>query len=190
MREYEVAAIIDKIPDENGIVDRWFSTIVASGPRAASPHAKTSSRKIGCGDPVIIDIGPVWMGYDGCIAHTFKAGRSQYWEGIIEKVSHALSMGLEKAKPGTPVSILDEIPRKELRKQGLPNCPHLTDHPIGGFYKPIIADFVNYELEVNMVFAYEPAVYVHGNGDVRIEPHVLVTPSCHEILTEFHRKTI
>jgi len=61
VREYEVAAIIDKVLDENGIVDRWFSTIVASGPRAVSPHAKTSSRKIRYGDPVIIDMRPVWM---------------------------------------------------------------------------------------------------------------------------------
>jgi len=69
MLEYEVAAIIDKVLDENGIVNRWFSTIVASGPRAASPHVKTSSRKIRYGDPVIIDMGPVWMGYDGCSAY-------------------------------------------------------------------------------------------------------------------------
>ena len=56
MREYEVAAIIDMVLDENGIVDRWFSTIVASGPRVASPHAKTSSRRIRYGDPVIVDM--------------------------------------------------------------------------------------------------------------------------------------
>ena len=190
MREYEVAAIIDKVLDENGIVDRWFSTIVASGSRAASPHAKTSSRKIGYGDPVIIDMGPVWMGYDGCIAHTFIVGQSQYWKDIVEKVSHALSRGLEEAKPGTPVRVLDEIPRKELRKGGLPDYPHLSGHPIGGFYKPVIADFVNYKLESNMVFAYEPAVYIHSKGGVRIEPHVLITSSGNEILTEFHRKIL
>jgi len=124
------------------------------------------------------------------VAHTFIAGRSQYWENIVEKVSHALSLGLEKAKPGTPISVLDEIPRKELRKQGLPDYPHLSGHPIGGFYKPVIADFVNYELEANMVFAYEPAVYIHGKGGVRIEPHVLITSNGYEILTEFHRKIL
>ncbi len=186
MKEYEVAAIIDKVLDENGIVDRWFSTIVASGPRAASPHAKTSNRKIRYGDPVIIDMGPLWMGYDGCIAHTFIAGRNQYWEDIIEKVTNALSHALENAKPGIPVSILDKLPREELRKHGLPDYPHLSGHPIGGFYKPVIAGFVSYRLETNMVFAYEPAVYIQGKGGVRIEPHILITSNGHEILTEFH----
>ena len=130
------------------------------------------------------------MGYYGCIAHTFIVGQSRYWEDIIEKVSHALFLGLEEAKPGTHVSVLDEIPRRELRKHSLPDYPHLSGHPIGGFYKPVIADFVNYRLETNMVFAYEPAVYVHGKGGVRIEPHVLITPSGHEILTEFHREVL
>jgi len=45
IHEYEVATIADKVLDENGIVDRWFTTIVASGPRAATPHAKTSTRR-------------------------------------------------------------------------------------------------------------------------------------------------
>lgn len=51
LREYEVAAIADKVLSENGIVNRWFQTIVASGPRAAVPHAKTSGRKIAAGRP-------------------------------------------------------------------------------------------------------------------------------------------
>ncbi len=43
VREYELAAVVDRVLDENGIVERWFPTIVASGPRTASPHAKTST---------------------------------------------------------------------------------------------------------------------------------------------------
>ncbi len=187
IREYELAAVIDRILDENGIVDRWFPTIVASGPRAAAPHAKTSTRRIGYGEPVIVDIGPFWMGYDGCAAHTFIAGRSRYWEDILEKVMHALELGLDYTKPGTPVSILDEVPRRELKKYGFPDYPHLTGHPIGGFFKPVIADFIDYKLETNMVFAYEPAVYIPSRGGVRIEPHILVTDQGPEILTRFHR---
>jgi len=45
IHEYEVATIADKVLDENSIVSRWFTTIVASGPRAATPHAKTSTRR-------------------------------------------------------------------------------------------------------------------------------------------------
>ena len=190
MHEYEVAAIADKVLDENGITDRWFSTIVASGPRAASPHAKTSTRKIAEGDPVIVDLGPLWMGYDGCVAHTFIAGRSSYWEKVTEDVAEALRSGLRRAEPGVPVKVLDETPRSILKERGYPDYPHLTGHPIGGFYKPVIADFIDYELEPGMVFAYEPAVYLTERGGVRIEPHVLITRHGPLVLTEYHRQVL
>ena len=190
MSEYEVAAIADKVLDENGVTDRWFATIVASGPRAASPHAKTSTRRIAEGDPVIVDLGPLWMGYDGCVAHTFIAGRSSYWERIVEDVAEALRSGLKHAEPGAPVRVLDETPRSILKERGYPDYPHLTGHPIGGFYKPVIADFVDYELEPGMVFAYEPAVYITGRGGVRIEPHVLITRHGSLVLTEYHRQVL
>ncbi len=130
------------------------------------------------------------MGYDGCVAYTFIAGQSRYWEEVLEKVKQALQLGLEHVKPGTPVRVLDEVPRRELERNGLPSYPHLTGHPVGGFYKPVIADFIDYSLEPGMVFAYEPAVYMPGRGGVRIEPHVLVTRDGYEVLTEFHRRML
>jgi len=50
VRECEVAAIVDKVLDENDIVDRWFATIVASQPRAATPRTRTSTHRISNGD--------------------------------------------------------------------------------------------------------------------------------------------
>jgi len=188
MREYEVAAIADRVLSENGIVDRWFTTIVASGPRASSPHAKTSIRKIVPGDPVVVDLGPLWMGYDGCVAHTFIVGRNNYWNKVLGNVIDALRVGLEHAKPGVPVKVLDEIPRGLLKKRGYPDYPHLTGHPIGGFYRPVIASFIDYSLEPGMVFAYEPAIYIPGRGGIRIEPHILVSNQGYDILTEYHKK--
>ncbi len=185
MRENELAAIIDKTLEE-GIVERWFATIVASGPRAAAPHAKTSTRRIEYGDPVVIDVGPYWMGYDGCVAHTLVVGRSEYWEGVVEKVLEALKAGLDIVRPGTPVKELDEVPRRVLAEASLPNYPHLSGHPVGGFYKPVIASFLDYGLERNMVFAYEPATYISGKGGARIEPHILVITAAHRILTPIH----
>lgn len=188
IRECEVAAIVDKVLDENGIVDRWFTTMVVSGPRTATPHAKTSARRISPGDPVVVDLGPMWMGYDGCIAYTFIVGQNEYWQRVLEDVVEAIRTGLEYVKPGIPVRILDEAPRKFLQSRGYLDYPHLTGHPIGGFYKPVIAGFIEYKLEPGMVFAYEPAVYLPGKGGVRVEPHILITSHGHQILTEYHRR--
>jgi len=77
IRGRRVAAIADKVLDENGIVDRWFTTMVVSGPRTATPHAKTSTRRISPEDLVVVDLGPMWMGYDDYIAYTFIAGRNE-----------------------------------------------------------------------------------------------------------------
>ena len=190
IRECELASLVDRVLNENGIIDRWFQTMVVSGPRAATPHAKTSTRRIGYGEPVIIDVGPLWMGYDGCVAHTFIAGQSRYWENILEEIIKTMKIGLDHAKPGTPVRVLDEVPRNELKKRGYPDYPHLTGHPVGGFYKPIIAEFVDYTLETNMVFAYEPAIYIPNKGGVRIEPHILITNNGYAILTKIHRELL
>ncbi len=169
--------------EKNGIIEKWFPTIVTSGSRASAPHAYTSSRRIGYGEPVVVDIGPLWMGYDGCVAYTFIVGRNKFWEEVVNIVKQAISEGSRRAKPGISVRILDEVPRRIIREYKLPDYPHLTGHPIGGFYKPVIASFIDYVLEENMAFAYEPAVYIQGRGGVRIEHHVIVTSNGYKILT-------
>jgi|GEM_PF-1205530 len=184
LREYEIAKVVDKVLNENGIIDRVFPTIVASGYRAAAPHAHTSFKRIEHGEPVIVDMGPLWLGYDGCVAYTFIAGRGKKWEEIMGIVEEAIEEGLKYVRPGTPVKLLDIIPRKVIREHGLPDYYHLTGHPIGGFYKPVITEFVEYSLEEDMVFAYEPAVYIPGEGGVRIEHHILVASNEGKMLTK------
>ena len=190
VRECELAAEADRVLDEHGIVDRWFPTMVVSGPRAAAPHAKTSSKRVESGEPVIVDVGPVWMGYDGCVAHTFVVGQSSRWREIVEAVAEALREGLKHARPGTPAKVLNEVPRRVLRDRGLEDYPHLSGHPIAGLYRPVIASFVSYSLEEGMAFAYEPATYIPRQGGARIEPHILITESGPRILTDIHREIL
>jgi len=57
-------------------------------------------------------------------------------------------------KPGIPVRILDEVHRKLLQSRGYPDYLHLPIHSVGRFYKPVIADFIEYRVESGMVFAY------------------------------------
>ncbi len=39
---------------------------------------------------------------------------------------------------------------------------HTQPRTLQGFYKPVIADLIEYKLEPGMVLAYEPAVYLPG----------------------------
>ncbi len=99
-------------------------------------------------------------------------------------IKEAIKEDLKYAKLNASARTLDEIPHKVIKEHGLPEYKHLTGHPIGGFYKPTIAGFVDYGLEENMVFAYEPAVYISGRGGVRIEHHILVTADRYKVLTK------
>jgi len=128
------------------------------------------------------------MGYDGCIAYTFIGGQNKHWHGVPEGVVEAVRTGLEYVKPSVLVRILNEVPRKLLQSRGYPDYLHLTGHSVGEFYKPIIADFIEYRLEPGMVFAYEPAVYLPGKSGVRVEPHIPVTSQGYQILAEYHRR--
>ena len=49
-------------------------TICASGPNAALPHARPSSRVITSGDPVVLDFGAVADGYHSDMTRTFLIG--------------------------------------------------------------------------------------------------------------------
>jgi len=104
-----VATIVDKVLDENDIVDRWFATMVVSGPRTATLHAKTSTRKISSGDPVVVDLGPMWIGYDGCIAFTFIVDQNKYWQRVLGDMVEAIRTGLKHVKLDTLVKTLDLV---------------------------------------------------------------------------------
>src|SRR5690242_19803627 len=63
MTELNVAGILEHALRDEGAEDFPFATIVASGPRAALPHARASSRVIQRGDLLLLDFGAQYKGY-------------------------------------------------------------------------------------------------------------------------------
>jgi Xaa-Pro aminopeptidase len=51
-----------------------FPTIVASGPRAALPHARTSPRTVGRGEWLLLDFGAQVDGYCADLSRTVVVG--------------------------------------------------------------------------------------------------------------------
>jgi Xaa-Pro dipeptidase len=189
--ENEVAAEVDYAVERSGATEHAFPTLVASGYRAAFPHGWTSHKKINEGDAVVVDIGPILAGYDGCVCRAFIAGDSLQWKKEIEAVREAIHESLEILKNQKTASAaqIDKIARQVIKKHGYAAWPNMktvwTGHPIGGFVSPTITSYSRDEIEENMVFTVEPGIYIKGKGGVRIEHHILAKKHNYEILDKF-----
>lgn len=189
--ENEVAAEVDYAIEKAGATERAFPTIVASGHRAAFPHGWTSNKKINEGDVVVVDIGPVLGGYDGCVCRTFTVGGGKEWRKEIGVVQEAIYKSLEllKNQKTTSAAQIDLVSRQVVKKRGYRIWPNMkavwTGHPIGGYASPTIAPYSKDKIEESMVFAIEPAIYIKGMGGVRIEHHILAKKHGYEILDNF-----
>ena len=189
--ENEVAAEVNYAIEKAGATELAFPTLVASGNRAAFPHGWTSHKKINEGDVVVVDIGPVLGGYDGCVCRTFMAGGGKEWRKEIEVVQEAIhkSLDLLKNQKTASAAQIDRVSRQVVRKHGYRIWPNMktvwTGHPIGGYASPTIAPYSKDKIEESMVFAVEPAIYIKGRGGVRIEHHILAKKHGYEILDRF-----
>ena len=178
LSENEIAAEVDYAVEKSGATEFAFPTLVASGYRAAFPHGWTSHRKIDEGEVVVVDIGPVLRGYDGCVCRTFLAGGSKDWKKEIEVVREAIHDSLEILKNQETASAaqIDKIARRVVRKHGYRTWPSMetvwTGHPIGGFVSPIIAPYSKDEIEEAMVFTVEPGIYMKGKGSSNRTPRL------------------
>jgi Xaa-Pro aminopeptidase len=83
----------------------------------AFPHGWTSSKVIGVGDPVVVDIGPILDGYDGDVCRTFTAGNKMAWRREHEVVQEAIHASLEALKSQEIVkgAQIDHVAREVVR---------------------------------------------------------------------------
>src|SRR5258705_158994 len=93
LTELNVAGILEKALRDEGSEDFPFATIVASGPRAALPHARASSRVIERGDLLLLDFGAQYHGYCSDITRTAVLGKpTDDHRSTSEIVRHANSV--------------------------------------------------------------------------------------------------
>ena len=76
MTELAVAGVLEKALRDEGSEGFPFASIVASGPRSALPHARSSSRQIEPGDFLLLDFGAETHGYCADVTRTFVVGRA------------------------------------------------------------------------------------------------------------------
>lgn len=191
MREREVAAELEWFMKQLGAEKPSFDTIVASGPRGALPHGKASEKVIVAGELITLDFGAQYAGYCSDMTRTFLvAGR--YTEpsqsslyNIYQTVLDAQLAAIAAVKPGVLCQSVDAAARKVIDNAGFGEAfGHNTGHGIGieVHESPLFSADDTTVLQTGMLLTIEPGIYLPGQGGVRIEDVVLVTPQGAEVL--------
>lgn len=168
-----------------------FPPIVASGLRAALPHARPTPVSIGFSEVLIVDWGANEGLYQSDLTRTLLIGRiSAKLHRVYKVVYQAQQKAIAEIRPGVPVEKVDSAARRVISQAGwAKRFGHTVGHGIGlavheaprlGPRRPNQAMTL---LEPGMVVTVEPGVYLPGWGGVRIEDVVLVTRTGHEVLS-------
>lgn len=185
--ERELAAALDAAARSHGADGAAFETIVASGPNAARPHHRPSSRVIETGDLVIIDFGALANGYRSDMTRSFIIGKgSQQQNAMLSAVFDAQRAGVDRAAPGVSVAEVDAACRDHLVEAGLGEWfTHGTGHGVGLdiHEAPWVNATGTATLAAGHVITVEPGVYIPDVGGVRWEDTIVITNDGSESLT-------
>jgi Xaa-Pro aminopeptidase len=193
--ERDVARAIDNRILSAGFERPAFLTIVASGPRAALPHATPGERRLSEHDLVVLDFGGVYDSYCVDLTRTVSVGRADdRAREVHAAVLEAHDRAIRTVAPGASRFAVDAAARDWLTARGMGEAfGHGTGHGLGidihedpRITRPtpdVPGDDGDRELAAGMVFTIEPGAYFPGWGGVRIEDDVLVTDHGVDVLT-------
>ncbi len=183
-----------------------FPTIVATGERAALPHAPPTERAVGPTEMILVDWGASGRLYKSDLTRVLvprknapfhsldtvdgNASRAKLAE-IYAIVLKAQEKAIAAIRPGAKASEVDAAARGLIAEAGYgPQFGHGLGHGFGLqiHEAPFMRPGAEVVLEAGMVVTVEPGVYLAGWGGVRIEDDILVTPDGREMLTHTPRQ--
>ncbi len=187
VRELELAAEVDFLMRRLGAEGPSFETIVASGPRAALPHARPTSKRLRRNELVVLDLGAILRHYCSDMTRTVYLGKAPkrvktWYKAVLE----AQAAGIGALGAGVEAGAPDLAARRVLDSYGLGKYfVHSTGHGLGieVHEDPRLAAGQKRLLEAGMVVTVEPGVYVEGVGGIRIEDDVAILKGRTETLT-------
>jgi Xaa-Pro aminopeptidase len=179
--ELEVAAVLEAALRRRGSEWHPFPTIVASGPRSALPHARTSDRVLGRGEWLLLDFGAQVDGYCADLTRTLVVGAraDERQRTIHDLVRSAQQRALEQLRPGMTGREGDALAREVIAARGFADAfGHSLGHGLGleVHEAPRLAPTSDTPLPVHAVVTVEPGVYLPGWGGVRLEDDVYLGP--------------
>jgi Xaa-Pro aminopeptidase len=191
--EFAIAARLEAGLRRRGSEWHPFPTIVASGPRSALPHARTSARRVGMGEFLLIDYGAQVDGYCSDITRTFVVGGTpdEKQRQVYDAVEEAARRAREGVRAGMTGREADALARKPLAERGYGEAfGHSLGHGLGleVHEAPRLSPTAEAVLPDGAVVTIEPGVYLPGWGGVRIEDDVVLGADHAEPLTGFPRQ--
>jgi Xaa-Pro aminopeptidase len=165
-----------------------FSSIVASGPNSALPHAQPGERKLKRGDFVVVDAGAKYAGYHADMTRTVVIGKvTEKHREIYELVKKSQQAGIDAARAGVACKAVDSATRNVIADAGYGDkFIHSTGHGIGleTHTSPRLSQQSEEILTENNVVTIEPGVYLTGWGGVRIEDDIVVKKDGNDVLNK------
>ena len=186
--EYEVAAILESALRRRGSEWHPFPTIVASGPRSALPHARTSDRVLTTGDWLLLDFGARVDGYCADLTRTFVVGTApdSRQQATYQIVRAAQERAVGQLRSGIPGRQGDALARDLIAERGFGDAfGHSLGHGLGleVHEAPRLSALAEEALPEGAVVTVEPGIYFPGWGGVRLEEDVLLHPDRAELLS-------
>jgi len=186
--EREIGAMLEEALRRRGSEWHPFPTIVASGPRSALPHARTSARTVGQGEWLLLDFGAQVDGYCADLTRTVVMGKADERQRMIhELVRTAQGRALEHLRAGMTGREGDALARDVIVARGFGEAfGHSLGHGLGleVHEAPRVAPTTETPLPTHAVVTVEPGIYLPGWGGVRLEDDVYLGPDGAERLSD------
>ncbi|MHB0964572.1 MAG: M24 family metallopeptidase [Gemmatimonadaceae bacterium] len=194
LTERQVAGILEHHLRDLGSDATPFETIVASGERAALPHARASTRALRAGEFLLIDFGASHGGYCSDITRTFALKSvNPEMQQVHDVVREATLSASARVRAGMRGRDADAIARDYIEARGYGELfGHSLGHGIGleVHEGPRLARTADAPLPPSAVVTIEPGIYKPGWGGVRIEDDVFLAEDGPDVLTSFPRELI
>jgi Xaa-Pro aminopeptidase len=187
--EQEIAGALEAELRRLGSENHPFPTIVASGPRTAWPHARTSGRAVARGEWLLLDFGAQVDGYCADITRTVLVGAraTDAQRALYELVRTAQCTARERIRAGMPARDADALARDLIEARGFGDAfGHSLGHGLGleVHEAPRLSRTNAEPVPVDAVVTVEPGVYLAGQGGVRLEDDVHVAATGPVLLSD------
>ncbi|MDR2493130.1 MAG: Xaa-Pro peptidase family protein [Coriobacteriales bacterium] len=192
--EVECAQALERLMVQHGAQECSFSTIVASGPHSANPHAVPTGRCLQEGDLVVIDFGARYNDYCSDATRTLCVGEpSDEQRTLYDAVLEAHEAARALLAPGVTGKQAHECALAVLARHELDEYfTHSLGHGVGlDIHElPSLSPVSDDVLAAGSVVTVEPGAYLPGLGGVRIEDCGVVTDQGFSSFTGLTRELI